>query len=401
MFVIDDKQPKFLSKLTDAFDCRGVNSVSLNDYLAFGITSSSDRAGDRFFVGEVQRGFDCNKDKTFISFLKSHKFRKAFLVMSDSEDFKMTTYFNSAVTVLNIPASVIEDCLVAKYYLNVFLEFILNQIPNLPCASPDSKKLVDLIRKIAPTDATVLITGQSGTGKEVISNLLHSFSNRNEMSFVALNCAAIPEQMLESILFGHEKGAFTGAIQANKGLLRAAHGGTILLDEISEMPITLQSKLLRVIQEKKVMPIGSSSEEPVDVRIIATTNRNMMEEVKLGNFREDLFYRLNVFPIYNLPLAARLEDVIPIVAHILSKSFFEREEFFSITAEAIETLMGYNWPGNVRELDNVVQRAKILSANKKIESGDLIFDTDSISDKPNTAEILAAKFKASEHSEVL
>ena len=125
MFVIDDKQPKFLSKLTDAFACRGVNSVSLNDYLAFANTSSSDRASDHVFVGEVQCSFDCNKDKTFISFLKSHKFRKAFLVMSGSEDFKMTTYFNSAVTVLNIPASVIEDCLVAKYYLNVFLEFIL------------------------------------------------------------------------------------------------------------------------------------------------------------------------------------------------------------------------------------------------------------------------------------
>ena len=183
--------------------------------------------------------------------------------MSGSNDFKMDTYFNSAVTVVKIPANINEDCLVAKYYSKRISRNILNRIPNFPCASPATKKLVDLIRKIAPTDATVLITGQSGTGKEVISNLLHSFSTRNEMPFVALNCAAIPEQMLESILFGHEKGAFTGAIQANKGLLRAADGGTILLDEISEMPIALQSKLLRVIQEKKVMPIGSSSEEHV------------------------------------------------------------------------------------------------------------------------------------------
>ena len=400
MFVIDDKHPEFLSELTDTFACRGVDSMSLSNYAASN-TSSSDKGGDHVFVGEVHHGFDCNEDKTFISFLKTHKFRKAFLVMSGSNDFKMDTYFNSAVTVVKIPANIIEDCLVSKYYLNVFLEIVVNRIPNLPCASTETKKLVSLIRKIAPTDATVLISGQSGTGKEVISNLLHSFSTRNEMPFVALNCAAIPEQMLESILFGHEKGAFTGAIQANKGLLRAADSGTILLDEISEMPITLQSKLLRVIQEKKVMPIGSSSEEHVDVRIIATTNRNMMEEVKLGNFREDLFYRLNVFPIYNLPLADRVEDVIPIIAHILSKSFLAGEDFFSITEEALETLMNYNWPGNVRELDNVVQRAKILSDNKKIEIGDLIFDTDNISDKPNTAEILAAKFKASEHSEVL
>ena len=131
------------------------------------------------------------------------------------------------------------------------------------------------------------------------------------------------------------------------------------------MPIVLQSKLLRVIQEKKVMPIGSSSEETMDIRIIATTNRNIVEEVKLGNFREDLFYRLNVFPIYNLTLAARVEDVIPIVAHILSKSFLEGEEFFSITAEAIETLMNYNWPGNVRELDNVVQKSKDIIREQK------------------------------------
>ena len=142
---------------------------------------------------------------------------------------------------------------------------------------------------------TVLISGPSGTGKEVISNLIHNFSSRSDLPFVALNCAAIPEQMLESILFGHEKGAFTGAIQSNQGLLRAADGGTILLDEISEMPISLQSKLLRVIQEKRVMPIGSSSEVDVNVRIVATTNRNLITEVKLGNFREDLFYRLNAF----------------------------------------------------------------------------------------------------------
>jgi len=396
MFVIDDRQPKFLNKLASSLSCRGVDYVTLDQF-----TSCVNTVGDACFIGEVKSDFDCSKDKSFVSFLKAKKFKKAFLIIPNSDDVELSRYFNSAVTVLRTPASIIEEGLVSKYYLNVFLEVIVNQTANLPCASLETKKLVDLIRKIAPTDATVLISGQSGTGKEVISNLLHSFSKRNEMPFVALNCAAIPEQMLESILFGHEKGAFTGAIQSNNGLLRAADGGTILLDEISEMPLSLQSKLLRVIQEKKVMPIGSSAEEDVDVRILATTNRNMMEEVKLGNFREDLFYRLNVFPIYNPPLAARVEDVIPIVAHILSKSLLEGEEFFSITADAIEILMKHKWPGNVRELDNVVQRAKILSVSQKIESGDLIFDTDNISDKPNTAEILAAKFKTSEHSEVI
>ncbi len=168
-----------------------------------------------------------------------------------------------------------------------------------------------------------MINGASGTGKEVISNLIHSFSSRQEKPFIALNCAAIPEQMLESILFGHEKGAFTGAINSNLGLLRAADCGTILLDEISEMPLNLQSKLLRVIQEKRVMPIGSSSEVKVDVRIVATTNRNMFDEVKSGNFREDLFYRLNVFPINNLNLSERIEDLISIVAHMLCKELVE------------------------------------------------------------------------------
>ena len=153
--------------------------------------------------------------------------------------------------------------------------------PNLPCASEHSTRLVNLVRKIATTDATVLINGPTGSGKEVLSSLIHAFSNRQNNPFVALNCAAIPDQMLESILFGHEKGAFTGAVQANKGLVRAADTGTILLDEISEMPLNLQSKLLRVIQEKQVLPIGASTEAEVDVRILATTNRNMFDEVKV------------------------------------------------------------------------------------------------------------------------
>ena len=204
-----------------------------------------------------------------------------------------------------------------------------------------------MIKKVSPSNATVLINGPTGTGKEVISRLIHDFSRRKEKAYVALNCAAVPDQMLESILFGHEKGSFTGAIQSNVGLLRAADGGTILLDEISEMPVNLQSKLLRVIQEKKVMPIGSTSEIDVDVRILATTNRNMMDEVSAGRFREDLFYRLNVFPISNLSLSHRPEDVVPIVSHILIKAYLECGQLFSVTNEALSELVSYSWPGNV------------------------------------------------------
>jgi two-component system response regulator FlrC len=262
-------------------------------------------------------------------------------------------------------------------------------------------KLTALIKRIAVTDATVLINGSTGTGKEVVSNLIHHFSNRAEKAFIAVNCAAIPDQMLESMLFGHEKGSFTGAVQPNKGLLRAADEGTVLLDEISEMPIALQAKLLRVIQEKKVMPIGSSSEVSVDVRLIATTNRNMAEEVKAGRFREDLFYRLNVFPLNTLRLSDRKFDIPAIVANMLFSLDSNCEDKVKISEKAFEKLMEYHWPGNVRELYNVIQRAKILCTNNSICIPDLIFDDFEKGKPTNTAEALAAKFRTKNSSEMV
>ena len=183
-----------------------------------------------------------------------------------------------------------------------------------------------MAEKVAKTDVTVFIHGPTGTGKEVISNYIHQNSERSEKPFVAINCAAIPENMLEAMLFGHEKGAFTGASSANKGIFRAADTGTLLLDEISEMPLSLQAKLLRVLQEKKVTPIGGQRDIDVDVRVIATTNRNMVEEVKEKKFREDLYYRLNVFPIETLNLSERAEDIIPISVALL-KRHTETENF--------------------------------------------------------------------------
>ena len=246
-----------------------------------------------------------------------------------------------------------------------------------------------------------MVNGPTGTGKELISNLIHHFSERRDKAFIAVNCAAIPEQMLESILFGHEKGAFTGALQPNEGLVRAADGGTILLDEISEMPFSLQSKLLRVIQEKKVLPIGSAIEKEVDVRILATTNRNMFEAVKSGMFREDLFYRLNVFPINSSSLKERIDDVVPISAHILIKTFVEQGRLIKMSEESLLRLKDYDWPGNVRELSNVIQRAMILCDNDQIETKDLIFDSEAHFGQPNTAEILASKLKSLEKDEVV
>ena len=266
--------------------------------------------------------------------------------------------------------------------------------------SPEINRVKSVIQKVAPTQARVLVTGENGTGKELVAKWLHEKSDRSNKHFIEVNCAAIPDQMLESMLFGHEKGAFTGAIQPNKGLLRAADKGTVLLDEISEMPIALQAKLLRVIQEKRVMPIGSSQEVPVDVRIIATTNRNMLEEVKLGRFREDLFYRLNVFPLNTLKLSDRKDDIPTIVANMLFNMDIDNETKTKISLDALNDLEGYHWPGNVRELHNVIQRAKILCVNGEILPSDLIFDSIETGQPTNTADVLAAKFQKTASDEV-
>jgi two-component system response regulator FlrC len=263
---------------------------------------------------------------------------------------------------------------------------------NFPCADPASENIVKLLHKISPRDVSILVNGPTGTGKEVLSQLIHHLSGRRDGPFVAINCAAIPEQMLESTLFGHEKGSFTGAVQQNVGLFRAATGGTILLDEISEMPLNLQSKLLRVIQEKKVMAVGGSSETDIDARIIATTNRDMHVEVKSGRFREDLFYRLNVFPVKTVALKDRVNDIPPIAASMLRKLDAQNDSLTMLSRNACEMLSEYDWPGNVRELGNVIHRAHILSTNNIIKPEDLIFDA--ADDSMSTADALAAKFQS-------
>ena len=241
-------------------------------------------------------------------------------------------------------------------------------------SDPKTKSLLNLCKKVANTDVTVFIHGPTGTGKEVISNFIHSESKRKENPFVAVNCAAIPENMLEAMLFGHEKGAFTGASTANKGIFRASDTGTLLLDEISEMPLSLQAKLLRVLQEKKVTPIGGQRDIDVDVRVIATTNRNMIKEVKNKKFREDLFYRLNVFPIETNNLVDRSEDIIPISIALLSRHTANGENIPFLSNSASEILKSYSWPGNVRELENVLQRAIVLSTNGVIGKDDIMID---------------------------
>ena len=257
------------------------------------------------------------------------------------------------------------------------LELIFNVCcPDVLFSAGDIKtfELLSLARRVANTDVTVFINGPTGSGKEVLANYLHENSNRKEEPFVAVNCAAIPENMLEAILFGHEKGAFTGASNANKGIFRAADKGTLLLDEISEMPLSLQAKLLRVLQERKVTPVGGTRDIDINVRIIATTNRNMVEEVKNNNFREDLYYRLNVFPIRTCDLVKRIDDIIPITVAIIKKNHEGKSDFPYLEKEAQKLIKKHTWSGNVRELENVILRALVLSNNQSISTNHIMLD---------------------------
>ncbi len=242
--------------------------------------------------------------------------------------------------------------------------------------SDQSIHLLKLAARVAQADITVFINGPTGTGKEVLSQFIHLKSSRASGPFVPINCAAIPENMLEAILFGHEKGSFTGASTANKGIFRAADSGTLLLDEISEMPMSLQAKLLRVLQEKSVTPLGSQQNIPVDVRVIATTNRDMNTEIEKGNFREDLYYRLNVFPLATKDLYTRKDDIIPITTALLIKHAADVTKIPYLSSNAITKLLNHSWPGNVRELENVIQRALVLQSGNTINDEDIIVDVD-------------------------
>jgi two-component system response regulator PilR (NtrC family) len=238
--------------------------------------------------------------------------------------------------------------------------------------SEPMRRIVDLVRRIANTRSTVLITGESGTGKERIARAIHDLSDRAAKPFLVVNCGAIPEALLESELFGHDKGAFTGAVSKHLGIFREADGGTVLLDEVGELATSLQVKLLRVLQERKVRSVGASAEVGVDVRVLAATNRAVEEEVKSGRFRQDLYYRLNVIRIEVPPLRARREDIPDLARHFLARCAAEHDkEVRGFTPDALRVLDGYTFPGNVRELENLVERAIALASSPVIGLGDL------------------------------
>jgi DNA-binding NtrC family response regulator len=238
-----------------------------------------------------------------------------------------------------------------------------------------SKRFLDVLKlaeHVAPTDSTVLIQGESGTGKVVIARYLHNLSSRNDGPFMSINCGALPENLLESELFGHVKGSFTGAVRDKQGLFAAARGGSFFLDEVGEMPASLQVKLLRVLQEREAIPVGATEAIPVDVRIIAATNRDLEEEIRRGNFRSDLFYRLNVIAVNLPPLRERRDDLILLIEALLQNLAVETgTEPKALAAEALDAVMVYEWPGNVRELENALEHAQVLTRGALIEAASL------------------------------
>lgn len=275
---------------------------------------------------------------------------------------------------------------------------------------PSSIELLTLARKVAASEATVMVMGPSGSGKEVISRYIHDHSPRKYKPFIAINCAAIPENMLEATLFGYDKGAFTGAVQASPGKFEQAQGGTLLLDEITEMDLSLQAKILRVLQEKEVERLGSRKTIDLDVRVLATSNRDLQQAVQAGQFREDLYYRLNVFPLQWLPLAQRPGDIIPLAEHLIQKHISTGMPAVKLNASARHKLTQHRWQGNVRELENVIQRALILCEGNVIDSHDLMLESDtqimprqvvSIEQEDSNSALLGSELQHQEHQIIL
>ncbi len=311
-------------------------------------------------------------NEVVISYAKTLKASQICAVSQTQTDFNISSELGGKMLFFRLPSPKSDN--VNEDYGLQMLTTLITSSGVVATSDENSQKLFKLAKRVANTDVTVFINGPTGTGKEVLSKFVHNHSKRREEAFIAVNCAAIPENMLEALLFGYEKGSFTGASTTNKGIFRAADGGTLLLDEISEMPISLQAKLLRALQEKSVTPIGSQTLIPVDVRVIATTNRNMIDEIRNGNFREDLFYRLNVFPLSTLSLAERPTDIVSISTALIKRHCKEIQNIPFLANSALNILLNYTWPGNVRELENVIQRALVLSDGKTINAEDIVID---------------------------
>ena len=351
------------------------------------VDNSSVENSETCFLCSKQYLDSVNGNSGLIQVAKSFKANSIIVIDDRSETFSIKEDLGGKLLYINFSKNDFNEDSVNDYGLQL-IATLATRNNQFIAGDGRTKKLVNLARKVAKTDVTVFINGPTGTGKEVLSKFIHNNSARRDNPFVGINCAAIPENMLEAILFGHEKGAFTGASSPNKGIFRAADGGTLLLDEISEMPLTLQAKLLRVLQEKIVTPIGSQKDLSVDVRVIATTNRDMATEIRDGNFREDLFYRLNVFPLATSNLTERKDDIVPLITALLYRHCQSIDELPWLDNLAIKTLLDHTWPGNVRELENIVQRALVLCSEKQICSSDIVIDNNPLN---NSEDILSGE----------
>ena len=312
--------------------------------------------------------------KAVVEMVKKRGAKSIVIVDEAAEAFRVERSMNGALLRVSMP--IVSDDMAQSFIFALVASFITDGDSTI-AADPVSVDLLKLGDRVARAQVNVFVNGPTGSGKEVLAQYIHKKSSRAEKPFVAINCAAIPENMLEALLFGHKKGAFTGASTSSDGIFQAADGGTLLLDEVSEMSMPLQAKLLRVLQERSVVPLGASAPIPVDVRTLATSNRNIPMEIRRGRFREDLYFRLNVFPLATKALNERLQDIIPIAAALLVRHQSDLENFPTISGPALQRLLEYSWPGNVRELENVIQRATVLRNSNIIEFEDIMIDTPS------------------------
>ena len=312
--------------------------------------------------------------KAVVDMVKKRGAKSIVIVEEAAEAFRVERSMNGALLRVSMP--VVADDMAQSFIFALVASFITDGDSTI-AADPVSVDLLKLGDRVAKAQVNVFVNGPTGSGKEVLAQYIHKKSSRAEKPFVAINCAAIPENMLEALLFGHKKGAFTGASTSSDGIFQAADGGTLLLDEVSEMSMPLQAKLLRVLQERSVVPLGASAPIPVDVRTLATSNRNIPMEIRRGRFREDLYFRLNVFPLATKALNERSQDIIPIAAELLVRHHSDLENFPTISGPALQRLLEYSWPGNVRELENVIQRATVLRNSNIIEFEDIMIDTPS------------------------
>ena len=347
----------------------------------YGVATATDGA-DALRVLE-ENNFDLIVSDIQMPKMDGHTFLKK--VKADHPDLPvmLMTAYGSIQQAVDAMRDGAVDYMVKPFEAEVLLNMVSRYIGNpgqdetdVIAEDTSSKQLYAVAKRVAQSDATVMITGESGVGKEVLARYIHMNSPRREQPFIAINCAAIPENMLEATLFGYEKGAYTGAYKACPGKFEQAQGGTLLLDEITEMDMSLQAKLLRVLQEREVERLGGSKTIELDVRVLATSNRNIKSYVQAGNFREDLFYRLNVFPLSILPLAQRPGDIVPLAREMLQKHCKRQGRAIpALSAQAKQRLLHHGWPGNVRELENVVQRALVLQSGDEIDLDDLHFET--------------------------